>query len=241
MISISRLNLAFNKKAVLDQIDLMVRKGEVFGITGLNGSGKTAFLQILATILRPTGGKVEISGYDIIKDRNRIRPLIGYMPDSGGFDSRLSVKEYLGFFHSMYGKNKGDYLISLNKLFNTLGLIQMDGILMSNLSRGIMQKISLVRSIIHNPSVLLLDNPEYGMDWEGLESMISILKDQSSKGKAIVVASHSIPFLNNVAHRIGVLHEGRLKWTFPAGVESLESIQDRIDDLKRGRNEPGAG
>jgi ABC-type multidrug transport system ATPase subunit len=229
----------FDKKTVLDRIDLMVREGEIFGITGLNGSGKTALLKIMATIIKPTGGKVEISGHDIVKDRDRIRPVIGYMPDSAGFENRLSVKEYLDFFLSMYKKNRGDHHASLSNLLSALDLKQMEHIRMSDLSAGMKQKISLVRSIMHDPSVLLLDGPECGMDWEGQESMTSILKDQSEKGKAVVVASRSISFLNNIAHRIGVLHDGELRWMFPAGVESRKSIMERINDLERGRNEPG--
>lgn len=241
MISISQLNITFNNETVLDQLDLLVSKGEIYGITGLNGSGKTAFLKVLATIMEPASGKVLISGYDAVKDRNNIRPLIGYMPDSESFENRLSIREYLDFFLSMYKKNRGDYPVSLNNLLDTMGLKQMSDIRMSDLSAGIKQKISFVRSLMHNPSVLLLDDPECGMDWEGLEAMTSILRDRSSRGTAIVISSRSVTFLNNIAHRIGVLHEGKLRWTFPAGIEDSTSILKRITALKRGSNESGTG
>lgn len=239
MISISQLDIYFNNKPVIEELDLLVRKGEIFGITGLNGSGKTSFLKVLATLMAPAAGKVLISGYDAVKDRNNIRPLIGYMPDSVSFEDRLRVREHLDFFLSMYEKNRGDYPLSLSRLLETMGLQSTSDMRMSDLSAGIKQKISFVRSLMHNPSVLLLDDPECRMDWEGLEAMTSILRDRSSRGTAIVISSRSMTFLNNIAHRIGVLHGGKLRWTFPAGVEDRTSILKRITALKRGSNESG--
>jgi len=101
MIAISQLRLSLNKKSVLDRIDMMVSKGEIFGLTGLNGSGKSILLKVLATILKPDSGIVQISGYDIVKNVNQIRELIGYMPDDAEYDDRLSVEEHLEFFYSI--------------------------------------------------------------------------------------------------------------------------------------------
>lgn len=241
MISVSQLNITFNNKTVLDQLDLLVGQGEIFGVTGLNGSGKTAFLKVLATIAAPSAGKVLISGYDAAKEKNRVRPLIGYMPDSDPHDDRLLVREHLDFFLSMYKKKRGDHPVTPDRLLDAMGIKQMSGVRMSDLSAGTRRRISFVRSLLHDPSVLLLDDPECGMDWEGLEAMTSILRDRSSRGTAVVISSRSVAFLNTIANRIGVLHEGRLRWTFPAGVEDRKSILKRITAAKRGGNEPGPG
>ena len=236
MISVSQLKMVFGKRVVLDRVDFRVGEGEVFGITGMNGSGKTILMKILATLLKPTAGKVRISGYDVVKDRNRVRSLIGYMPDSTGFDDRLSVKEYLDFFLSMYWKNSGRTGLNPEALLDAVGLHQMDGALISHLSKGVRQRISLVRAMIHNPSVLLLDDPDMGMDQDGLERMYSLLKDLRDQGKSMVIASHATPhfiqWLNRVAHRIGVFHQGRLRLIFPAGVESPALIYNRVRELE---------
>lgn len=235
MISVSGLNMNFKKKTVLEHIDLKIGQGEVFGLTGINGSGKSVFMKILATLLSPTGGKVSISGYDIEKNRNKVRALIGYMPDSAGFDDRLSVKEYLNFFKTMYQESRGDGL-SIEQLLDAIGSTLSDRSI-SELSRGSKQMISLTRAVVHNPSVLLLDGPDTGVDWDGQERMLSLLKTLCDKGKTIIIASHSIPFLKSVSNRIGVIHGGRLMWTFPAGVESPESIRAKIKTFEGQKRE----
>ena len=223
---------------LLSGMDLLVRKGEVFGITGINGAGKTVLIKVLATILKPTGGKIEIGGHDLVKERNRVRSLIGYMPDSARLEDRLTVKEHLNFFLSMYPENRRDNGFTVEELLNAIGLNQINGAFLSDLSNGIRQKISFARAIIHNPSVLLLDNPDMGMDWEGKQKVCSLLRELSAKKKTILISSHSMAFLNSISHKIGVLHKGRLMWSFPAGVESQESIQARIRDVEGGMHEP---
>lgn len=239
MISISQLAMTFKKKVVLDRIDLKVREGEIFGITGLNGSGKSVFLKVLATLLMPTGGKVKVSGYDIVENMNQVRRLIGYMPDFVSFKDRLSVGEYLAFFYTMYGRTKKDPDRPL-ELLDALALHNIEGVALSDLSRGEKQKISMARALIHDPIVLLLDDPESGLDRDGCDTMKSLLIEQSRRGKTVVMASRSVPLLNSMAHRIGVFHEGRLMWTFPSGVENEESIHDRIRSFKKGRHDSGA-
>src|SRR3972149_9723006 len=213
MVTISHLNVAFKKKIILNGIDLKVGKGEIFGITGVNGSGKTVLIKVLATLLRPTGGKVEIAGYDIVKDRNSARSIIGYMPDSVRLDDRLTVKEYLDFFKAMYGRYREGDGISSEELLEAIGLHKRDETFLSDLSRGMRQRILLARAIVHDPSLLLLDDPDIGMDSDGLEKMHSLLRDLSGKGKTVIFSSHSISLLNRISNRIGVIHEGRLIWT----------------------------
>lgn len=241
MVRISQMNMAFKKKIILNRIDLKVNKGEIFGIAGVNGSGKTILIKVLATLLRPTGGKVEIGGYDIVKDRKRVRLMIGYMPDTVGFNDKLTVKEYLDFFRSMYGRYRREDGLFPDELLEAVGLYNMNDIYLQDLSRGEQQRISLTRSIIHDPSVLLLDNPDVGIDLLGLEKMLSLLRDLSDKGKTIILTSHSISLLNRISNRIGIIHEGRIVWTFSAGVESAEAIKNRIRGFKIGTDESGNG
>ncbi|MFQ5456689.1 MAG: ABC transporter ATP-binding protein [Nitrospirota bacterium] len=234
---ISQLKMVLKKKVVLNRIELKVNKGEIFGITGINGSGKTVFIKVLATLLRPTEGKVWIDEYDIVKDRSQVRNMIGYMPDSTGFDKRLSVREYLEFFRSMYQRCKREYGLSYEELLNRIGLNQISERLLSNLSRGERQKVSLIRAVIHNPSLLLLDDPDAGMDPTGIDRLYSLLKELSSKGTTIIVSSHSIPFLSMVSRRIGIIHSGEFRWILQTGIESIETIKARIQKLDIGNNE----
>ena len=236
MISVAGLTMTLNGKSVLDGIDLKLRDGEVLGITGLNGSGKSVFLKILATVMRPTAGKIDVSGFDIVKDRKRVRRMIGYMPDSSDITEKLTVREYLGYFSSLYRVKKKDFNISFDQLTRAFDIRVTDREYLSDQSLGLKQRVSLLRSAMHDPSVLLLDNPESGMDWEGVDNLKSFVKNSSNEGKTIVAASHSVSLLNSIAHRIGVLHDAKLRWLFPAGVESQESIQRRIEDLQKGNH-----
>ena len=236
MISVAGLTMTLNGKSVLDGIDLKLRDGEVLGITGLNGSGKSVFLKILATVMGPTAGKIDVSGLDIVKDRKRVRRMIGYMPDASDITGKLTVREYLGYYSSLYRVKKKDFTVSFDQLTRAFDISVTDREYLSDQSLGLKQKVSLLRSAMHGPSVLLLDNPESGMDWKGVDNLKSFIKNSSNGGTTIIVASHSVSLLNSVAHRIGVLHDAKLRWLFPAGVESQESIHRRIDDLKKGNH-----
>jgi sodium transport system ATP-binding protein len=232
MIAISQLTLSLNKKPVLDRIDMMVSKGEIFGLTGLNGSGKSVLLKVLATILKPDNGMVKISGYDIVKNVNQVRGLIGYMPDDAACDDRLSVEEHLEFFYSMYKGDKQGYSSIAGELMDVLALNEIRSNILSALSRVEKQKVSFARAVIHDPLVLLLDDPDIGADLENQERIETVLKERIRRGKSIVVTSRSVKLLNSIAHRIGVLHDGSLQWIFPAGVENQESIDKKIEGLK---------
>ena len=177
MIAISQLRLSLNKKSVLDRIDMMVSKGEIFGLTGLNGSGKSILLKVLATILKPDSGIVQISGYDIVKNVNQIRELIGYMPDDAEYDDRLSVEEHLEFFYSMYKSDRKGYSSSAEELMDVLALHEIKNSLLSELSMGEKQKVSLARAAIHDPLVLLLDDPYITVDRKNQERIETILKE----------------------------------------------------------------
>jgi ABC-type multidrug transport system ATPase subunit len=237
MISVAGLTMTLNGKSVLDGIDLKLRDGEVLGITGLNGSGKSVFLKILATVMSPTAGKIDVSGFDIVKDRNRVRRMIGYMPDSSDITGKLTVREYLGYYSSLYRVKKKDFSVSFDRLTRAFDISVTDREYLSDQSHGLKQKVSLLRSVMHDPSVLLLDNPESGMDWKGVDNLTSFVKNSGNEGKTIIVASHSVSLLNSLAHRIGVFHDAKLRWLFPAGVESQDSIHRRMEDLKKGSHE----
>ncbi|MBI4844436.1 MAG: ABC transporter ATP-binding protein [Nitrospirae bacterium] len=237
MISVSQLNLTLNNKPVLDGFDLTVREGEVFGIAGLKGAGRTSFLKVLATILKPSSGDVRISGFDVVKDRGTVRAMIGYMPGTAVSDNGLTVNEHLRFFLSMYGISNAGFLHSLDSLLDELGLAQFKDVLLYELSAEEKQKVSLARAVMHDPSVLLLDEPENGMSDKGLESLASSIETQRGRKKAVIAASDSISFLNKIAHRIGLLHEGRLMQIFHPGVDSCGSIEKRMNDLRKVKNE----
>ncbi|MGQ9609924.1 MAG: ABC transporter ATP-binding protein [bacterium] len=188
-------------------MDLKIHQGDIFGIAGPNGSGKTTFLMLLATLLRPSSGTASILGYDLCKKPYKIRSLIGYVPESFGIYDNLTVYEYLSFFASAYKIPKENRKKVVNDIIE---LMELENSYLRKLSCGMLKRVSIARAIIHDPMLLILDEPITGLDPKLRFEVKEILKELSNMGKTIIISSSILTDLADICTRIGFFNKGRL-------------------------------
>ncbi|REB09607.1 ABC transporter ATP-binding protein [Sporosarcina sp. BI001-red] len=210
MIEISNLTKKYGQFKALDELTLSLEEGTVFGFVGANGAGKSTTFLILATLLQPTSGTVTINGVDITKKPEEVRKLIGYMPDFFGIYDQLKAHEYLDFYGASYGipVDKRNQLIT--ELLELVNLTDKRDAYVDSLSRGMKQRLCLARSLIHDPKVLILDEPASGLDPRARVEMRDILRSLKSLGKTILISSHILPELAEMCDEIGVIDNGKL-------------------------------
>src|SRR5438046_8366857 len=227
MIAVQDLTKVYGKRAALDHISLEVPEREIFGFVGPNGAGKTTTLRILAALLEPTEGKAFIDGADVTRDREKVHTRIGYMPDFFGVYDQLTVGEYLDFYAACYRQQKRRRQTIVNDLLALVGLTERKHQLVDTLSRGLKQRVCLARALVHDPAVLLLDEPASGLDPRARVEMREILKELQRMGKTIVSSSHTTPERTALCTMIGIIDRGRMRATGP--------VQEVIARLTSGR------
>ena len=209
---IQTINLTkrYGKLVALNNLHLNIEEGECFGYIGPNGAGKTTTIRILATLLQPTWGEARVCGQVVGYESRRIRPLIGYVPDFFGAYEDMCVQEYLEFFGAAYaltGKKRtqivGDVLELTDLTFKRDALVD-------SLSRVMKQRLSIARVLLHDPKVLLLDEPASGLDPRARIEIRELLKELHRMGKTILISSHILPELADLCTAIGILEQGEL-------------------------------
>ncbi len=210
MVDIQELTKRYGRFVALDHVNLHIDKGEIFGFVGPNGAGKTTTMRIMCGLLRATSGQVMIDGVDAFKNPMEVKRKIGYVPDFFGVYDNLKVMEYMEFYGSMYGIRKRDIDNISENLLELVGLSDKKSEFVDSLSRGMKQRLCVARAMIHDPELLILDEPNSGLDPRSRCEMKEILKDLRSLGKTIVISSHILPELAELCTSIGVLDHGRI-------------------------------
>ncbi|HEY8839839.1 MAG TPA: ABC transporter ATP-binding protein, partial [Candidatus Dormibacteraeota bacterium] len=195
MISAENLTKVYGKRTALDHVSFEVPEGEIFGFVGPNGAGKTTTLRILAALLEPTSGHASIGGVDVAKQPDLVHSRLGYMPDFFGVYDQLSVSEYLDFYAACYRQPKERRTKVVAQLLELIGLSERRDQMVDTLSRGLKQRLCLARALVHDPAVLLLDEPASGLDPRARVDMREILKELRRMGKTIIISSHILPEL----------------------------------------------
>ena len=211
MIEIRDLTKKYADKFAIHKIELKLDKGDVFGFIGPNGAGKTTTMRILATLLNPTWGEAYVGGYSIYTKPKEIRRIIGYMPDFFGVYDNMQVIEYLEFFAAAY-RIKGPQRRKIcDEVLELVDLGYKRNELVTSLSRGMTQRLGLARVLLHDPQVLLLDEPASGLDPRARIEIRGLLKELRNMGKTIMVSSHILPELADICNKIGIIELGELK------------------------------
>ena len=223
MIEIQDLTKRYGRFTALDSLNLHIEKGTVFGFVGQNGAGKSTTFSILATLLAPTSGTANINGYSIAREPKMVRRQIGYMPDFFGVYDQLRAVEYLHFYGASYGipVKERDQLIP--QLLELVNLSHKKDDYVDVLSRGMKQRLCLARCLIHDPEVLILDEPASGLDPRARVEMREILKELKVMGKTILISSHILPELAEMCDSIGIIEGGKLVAT-----GAVHEIQERL-------------
>ncbi|MCG1021084.1 ATP-binding cassette domain-containing protein [Sutcliffiella horikoshii] len=210
MIETINLTKKYGKFTALDSLNLKVEKGTVFGFVGHNGAGKSTTFSILSTLLAPTSGTAFVNGYDVSKNPKMVRKFIGYMPDFFGVYDQFKTDEYLDFYGASYGIPLQERQKLIPQLLELVNLTDKKDAYVDVLSRGMKQRLCLARALIHDPEVLILDEPASGLDPRARIEMREILRELKSMGKTIMISSHILPELAEMCDEIGVINGGKL-------------------------------
>jgi ABC-2 type transport system ATP-binding protein len=217
------LTRMYGSIAAVYNLDLTVNKGDLFGFIGSNGAGKTTTLRILATFLAPSAGTAKILGHDVVADADAVRHVIGYMPDFFGVYKDMEVTEYLDFFGACYKIPTAQREKTVNDVLELVGLSEKKGALIGALSRGMQQRLGLARVLIHDPQLLLLDEPASGLDPRARIEMMAILQELQRLGKTIIISSHILSELQTLCNRVGIIEKGRLIYSGP-----VQGVRDQV-------------
>ncbi|HJN89562.1 MAG TPA: ABC transporter ATP-binding protein [Verrucomicrobiota bacterium] len=213
----------YGNLTALNQLDLTVNRGDLFGFIGSNGAGKTTTLRILSTFLSPSTGTARVLGHDVVGEADRVRRILGYMPDFFGVYKDMEVTEYLDFFAACYriGATKREQTIS--DVLELVGLSEKKGSPIGALSRGMQQRIGLARVLVHDPEILLLDEPASGLDPRARIEMMAILQELQRLGKTILISSHILSELQSLCNRVAIIEKGSLIYSGP-----VQGVQEQF-------------
>ncbi len=204
------LTKRFGSLVAVDHLDLEVPAGSIFGLIGPNGAGKSTTLAVLASVIAPSSGWVEVAGCDPALDPAGVRRAVGYVPDVLGVYDNLRVDEYLEFFAAAYGVPRREWPGLLDGLLELVGLEVKRESMVDSLSRGMKQRLALARALVHDPDVLLLDEPASGLDPRARVELRVLLTELQSMGKTVVISSHILADLEEVCSHVAIMEAGRL-------------------------------
>jgi len=226
MLRIENLTKNYGKFTAVDNVSLEIKEGEIFGFVGPNGAGKTTILKMIATLLKPNAGKIFIDNLDVSTNLKEARNSIGYMPDFFGIYNNLKVSEYLEFYADVANIDDNKEK-TIDALLELVDLSHKKYEYVDSLSRGMKQRLCLARSLIHNPKLLILDEPASGMDPRARVQMKEILRELKKMKKTILISSHILPELSELCTSIGIIEHGKIVIN-----GSVNEIVNRINKIK---------
>ena len=200
----------YDRTVAVAGIDLAIDQGEIFGLVGPNGAGKTTTLRMLATLLRPVAGTAEIDGWSVTRNPDEVRRVLGFMPDAFGVYDDMKVWEYLDFFARCYGLPAAGRRRMIGDLLELVDLGEQARRLRPDLSRGMQQRLCLAHALVHDPQVLLLDEPASGLDPRARVELRELLRELRSMGKTIVISSHILPELEELCTSVAIVDRGQV-------------------------------
>ena len=215
MLVTESLTRKYGSFTALDGLNLTISDGELHGFVGPNGAGKTTTMRILATLLPATSGKAYVDGVEVSRDGKKIRRMVGYMPDFFGVYDGLKAWEYLDFYARCYSLNHRERQKMTDRLLEIVRLSDKKNAYIDVLSRGMKQRLCLARSLIHDPRLLILDEPASGMDPRARAEMKDILRTLRSLGKTILISSHILPELSEMSDSLTIIDHGKLVFSGP--------------------------
>jgi ABC-2 type transport system ATP-binding protein len=211
VVVIEHLTKRYGSFTALDDFSLHLKSGQILGLIGPNGAGKTTAIKILVGLLRPTSGKARIADADCVADARRIKRLVGYMPDKFGSYDNMRVREYLDFFGAAFSIPRRERIKRIEEVMETTGTAYMRDRFVESLSHGMQQRVGIARTLLHDPRVLILDEPANGLDPQARIEMRDLLIRLAQMGKTLMVTSHILPELARICHRMAIMTNGKLR------------------------------
>jgi len=223
VLSTRLLTKRYGALTAVEDLDLEVSAGELFGFLGPNGAGKTTTIKMLAGLLRPTSGTARIAGFDILTEPEQAKARIGYVPDAAALYDKLSAREFLEFSGDLYHVERRLRDRRINALLQLFGLHDRERDFLSGYSRGMRQKVSLAAALLHDPQVLFLDEPTVGLDPQSARQMKDILQDFCQEGKTVFFSTHILEIAERMCTRLAIINHGRL-----IAIGTLEELRRQV-------------
>ncbi len=236
MIHVQELCKSFQQKPILTDLNFHLDAGDRMALLGPNGSGKTLLIKILATLIKPTSGSIELAGYDATKDIRAVRPLIGYIPETFEGYPNLSIQEYLEFFAAAYKIEKGQRTTGIQDVLDLMDLARLRDEKIEHLSLGQKQRLCLAKTFLHDPSVWLIDAPVALLDPQGQAEMGALIQELGAMGKTVILATNNLTDAITPCNRVGILSGGHL-----AFYGEMRDISERYGNRHRLEIEVASG
>ena len=228
VVETSNLTKRYGDFTALDDLSIHVDRGQILGFIGPNGAGKTTTIKILVGLSRPTSGSARIAGVDCSQNASKIKQLVGYMPDKFGSYDNMRVHEYLDFFGAIFGIPGKQRKARIQEVMETTNTTYMQDRFVESLSHGMQQRVGIARTLLHDPEVLILDEPANGLDPKARIEMRQLLLHLAAQGKTLIVTSHILPELSRICNVVAIVTAGKLR--------AFGSVDDVMSQLCPQRN-----
>ncbi len=234
MIQLIELTKCFGQLVAVGHINLHVKKGEIFGFLGPNGAGKTTTIKMLTGLLKPTSGRALVDGYDVVAHAMEAKGVIGFIPDQPFLYEKLTGIEFLKFIGSLFGMKKDEIEWGIS---NLLGLFELDGWgneLIESYSHGMKQRLVMSAALLHDPKIIIVDEPMVGLDPKGINLVKRIFRQKSEEGVTIFLSTHTLEIAQQLCHRLGIIDRGKLiaAGTLPELMKTLEDKTGQTGTLE---------
>ncbi len=234
MIQLIELTKCFGQLVAVGHINLHVKKGEIFGFLGPNGAGKTTTIKMLTGLLKPTSGRALVDGYDVVAHPMEAKGVIGFIPDQPFLYEKLTGIEFLKFIGSLFGMKKDEIEWGIS---NLLGLFELDGWgdeLIESYSHGMKQRLVMSAALLHDPKIIIVDEPMVGLDPKGINLVKRIFRQKSEEGVTIFLSTHTLEIAQQLCHRLGIIDRGKLiaAGTLPELMKTLEDKTGQTGTLE---------
>lgn len=194
----------------VDHVSFQCRPGHIFGLLGANGAGKTTTMRLLATILQPTSGTALVGGYDVCREPERVRSVVGFLSTATALYGRLTAREMIEYFGRLNGMNGNNLDARVNELIGRLGIAEFADRRCDKLSTGMKQKVSIARTIVHDPPVMIFDEPTVGLDVMTARTIIDFIRECRDMGRTVIFSTHVMSEAEKLCDTIAVVHSGRI-------------------------------
>lgn len=214
MIEAHQLSKVFPDKKrpvhAVEEVSFRVEPGQIYGLLGANGAGKTTTLRLLATLLKPTSGTARVAGFDVVRDPGRVRANVGFLAASTALYGRLTAREFIAYFGQLNGLSATEIKVRTHRLAEELDMGEFLDRRIEKFSTGMKQKVSIARTLIHDPAVMIFDEPTLGLDVLAARTIVRFIKDCRARGKTVVYSTHVMSEVEKLCDVIGIVHGGKL-------------------------------
>lgn len=195
----------------VDGVQFRCEPGQIYGLLGANGAGKTTTLRLLATLLKPSSGTASVAGYDIVREPDSVRARVGFISSGTALYGRLTARETAEYFGRLYGVGEDVLRQRIHDLFSRLEMADFQNRRCDRLSTGMKQKVSIVRTLIHDPPVMIFDEPTLGLDVMTARTIVQFIRECRQNGKTVILSTHVMSEAEKLCDRVGIIHQGRLR------------------------------